>query len=242
MMNLKINSMKYLTKISETISSREIAELTGKPHNDVLKAIRAMESAWEKVNEGKFSLVEYMDAKGEKRPMYELTKTESLYVATKFNDEARAKLILRWEELETKARLLPSEDEILLLAMQTLTNRVEQQKEQLLLANATITHQAPKVEYYDTVLQSQTLIPTTSIAKELGMSATTLNKLLHESGVQYRMGNQWVLYHKYQNKGYTGTKTTIYKDSLGREQTQVHTYWTEKGKEFILSLEFIKIK
>ena len=33
-------------------------------------------------------------------PCYQLTKTETLYIATKFNDEARARLVLRWEELE----------------------------------------------------------------------------------------------------------------------------------------------
>ena len=74
----------------QTITSLEIAELTGKPHNDVLKAIRKMEEAWMKVNGGKFSLVDYKDAKGELRPCYSLTKTECLYIATKFNDEARA--------------------------------------------------------------------------------------------------------------------------------------------------------
>lgn len=95
-----------LSKVGETINakeymtSKEIATITGKPHNDVLKAIRAMESAWVKVNGGNFSLVEYTDAKGENRPMYKLTKTECLYIATKFNDEARAKLVIRWEELE----------------------------------------------------------------------------------------------------------------------------------------------
>jgi hypothetical protein len=87
---------------SPKMTSRQIAEVTGKPHNDVLKAIRNMEPAWEKVNGVKFSLVEYTDAKGEKRPMYELSKTECLYITTKFNNEARAKLVLRWEELETE--------------------------------------------------------------------------------------------------------------------------------------------
>ena len=38
------------------------------------------------------------------RPCYQLTKTECLYIATKFNDEARAKLVLRWEELEMADR------------------------------------------------------------------------------------------------------------------------------------------
>ena len=55
---------------------------------------RNMEPAWEKVNGRKFALVEYRDKKGELRPCYSLTKTECLYIATKFNDEARAKLVL----------------------------------------------------------------------------------------------------------------------------------------------------
>ena len=92
--------MKDLINKVERMTSIEIAEVTGKPHNDVLKAIRAMEPAWEKVNGGNFSRVEYKDAKGEMRPCFELTKTECLYIATKFNDEARAKLVLRWEHLE----------------------------------------------------------------------------------------------------------------------------------------------
>lgn len=103
------------------MTSLQIAEETGKPHNDVLKAIRKMESAWEKVNGGKFSLVEYYDAKGEKRPMYELTKRECLYVATKFNDEARAKLVIRWEQLETQQFTKPlSQLEIIAQSAQIL--------------------------------------------------------------------------------------------------------------------------
>lgn len=87
-----------------TMSSVEIAERTGKRHADLMKSIRAMEVAWVKVNGGKFSLVEYIDSKGEKRPMYILDHYECMYIATKFNDEARAKLVLRWAELEEEAR------------------------------------------------------------------------------------------------------------------------------------------
>ena len=82
------------------LTSLEIAEVTGKPHNDVLKAIRKMEPAWLKVNGSNFRLVDYKDSKGELRPCYSLTKTECLYIATKFNDEARAKLVIRWQQLE----------------------------------------------------------------------------------------------------------------------------------------------
>ena len=86
----------------DTMSSREIARITGKPHNDVMKSIRNMEHAWKRVNGGNFSLVEYTDKKGEMRPEYQLNKMECLYIATKFNNEARARLVIRWAELEKK--------------------------------------------------------------------------------------------------------------------------------------------
>ena len=89
-----------LTIVKETITSREIAELSGKRHDHVLDAIRKMEPNWVNLNQPNFRVVKYVDAKGEKRPEYQLTKTECLYIATKFNDEARAKLVLRWQELE----------------------------------------------------------------------------------------------------------------------------------------------
>ena len=69
----------------------------------VMEAICKMEPAWMKVAESNFRLGSYKDANGQLRPCYQLTKTECLYIATKFNDEARAKLVLRWEELERAA-------------------------------------------------------------------------------------------------------------------------------------------
>jgi hypothetical protein len=66
----------------------------------LMRAIRNMEPAWLKVNGGNFSLVEYRDKKGQLRPCYSLTKTECLYIATKFNDEARcAKWIMPWGQV-----------------------------------------------------------------------------------------------------------------------------------------------
>ena len=71
---------------------------------NVMQAIRNMEPAWEKICGRKFALTSrtITQPNGGTRevPCYQLTKTECLYIATKFNDEARAKLVLRWEELE----------------------------------------------------------------------------------------------------------------------------------------------
>lgn len=88
----------------DTMSSREIARITEKPHNDVMKSIRKMEHAWKRVTGGNFSLSEYKDSTGRKLPQYQLNKTECLYIATKFNNEARARLVIRWAELEKKEK------------------------------------------------------------------------------------------------------------------------------------------
>ena len=89
------------------MTSLQIAKIGNKRHKDVMRSIRNMEEAWYKVNGRKFALVEYTDEKGEKRPCYNLTKEECLYIATKFNDEARAKLVLRWMELESRQHQRP---------------------------------------------------------------------------------------------------------------------------------------
>lgn len=87
-----------------TMSSVEIAEMTGKLHRHVLRSIRAMEPAWVKIGGTSFGLTSYKDEQGKPRPMYLLDYRECMYIATKFNDEARAKLILRWDELEKEDR------------------------------------------------------------------------------------------------------------------------------------------
>ena len=118
--------MKEIVLNNNTMTSLQIAEVTGMRHADVMRSIRTMETAWAKVNQRNFALVEYKDAKGEMRPMYQLNKTECLYVATKFNDEARAKLVIRWEELEREKQRKPmTTAEILLQNAQAL---VEQER------------------------------------------------------------------------------------------------------------------
>ena len=90
---------------NQHMTSLEIAQVTGKQHKNVMQAIRNMEPGWEKVAGLKFQLGSYKDLNGQLRPCYILTKTECLYIATKFNDEARAKLVLRWQQLEQQQRM-----------------------------------------------------------------------------------------------------------------------------------------
>lgn len=94
----------------------------------------------------------------------------------------------------------------------------------------------PKATYYDLILQSTQLMPISLIAKDYGMGAPTLNKRLHDLGVQYNQGGTWLLYAKYQDKGYTQSKTQTYQKRDGSPGTNLHTQWTQKGRLFIYEL------
>ena len=99
----------------------------------------------------------------------------------------------------------------------------------------TIERQAPLVEYANNVFNSESTYTTTQIAKELGMSAQLLNRLLHAYGVQFKQSGQWQLYKQYEDKGYTKTRTHTYTKKDGRVQSLLTTVWTEAGRMFLHS-------
>lgn len=94
----------------------------------------------------------------------------------------------------------------------------------------------PKATYYDLILQCPSLLSVTEIAKDYGLSAKGLNKILHDNGIQYSQSGVWFLYAKYQDKGYTSTKTQNYNRPDGTQGSRVHTYWTQKGRLFLYGL------
>ena len=219
------------------MSSREIAELTGKRHDNVMRDIRNMEPAWEKVNALKFEVIEYLDSRGRKKLEYQLNKEETLYVATKYNDETRAKLIMRWKQLEVENMELKSKlnsktytiPEDYAEALLRIVDHVRTEKE---LTNK-IKEDAPKVEYYTKVMASTDTVTATTIAKDYGMTAAKFNALLHNLGVQFKQDGQWVLYHKYQNKGYTKSETIPIQRFPGVLGSATSTKWTQVGREFL---------
>ena len=94
----------------------------------------------------------------------------------------------------------------------------------------------PKADYTDKILKSKSLMTITAIAKDYGMSGNELNNKLHELGVQYKQGKQWLLYSKYHACGYTHSETITYKHRNGLEDTTLHTKWTQKGRLFLYEL------
>jgi len=204
----------------QTMTSLEIAELTGKQHKNVMQAIRNMEPAWEKVTGLKFQLSGYKDSTGRSLPCYQLTKTECLYIATKFNDEARAKLVLRWEELETEAlrraqasaRCLPSPQEIVQMADEIIGEGLRMLNE-----------------------PAEDTLTATQVAKTFNMTTLDFNAVLRDMGIQYRRHGRWNLSDDLQGRGYTAERTHVSYSLKGEKRVKVYMTWTLRGLRFLNS-------
>ena len=118
-------------------------------------------------------------------------------------------------------------------AMRQQNAKIDELSGKVRRQSSTIRKMAPKVEYYDRVLDAPDTYCVTVIAKSYGMKGWQLNQFLHEQRVQYRLHDGWVLYAKYDGKGYTRTVTCIHKYNNGTEKVRVVTKWTQKGWQFI---------
>lgn len=241
--------MEQIVKINEkgksVTTSLMIAEIFEKQHSHVIRDIRELSCSDEfrQSNFGELFIIKNIPNGGTRNdPYYEITKDGFSFLVLGYNGEKAGKFkenfIAAFNQNEA---LLQSDDYIMNRALeisrQKITNLQAQlfvKDKQIELAETTIKENAPKIEYHDKVLMSETKITSTLIAKDLGMSATALDKLLHSVGIIYKAGRTWVLYSKYQNKGYTKSMTVSYIDKQGNPQTTMHTYWTEEGRKFVM--------
>ena len=227
-MTISINSSVNNNQNGEQrMTSLEIAQLSGKQHKDVLKAIRNMESAWEKVNGRNFALVDYKDQKGELRPCYLLSKTECLYIATKFNDEARAKLVIRWQELEEER----------LMEIQQPKQKIQEIR--LLACDEEVLDEADDIlgeELEKLNRESRFCYTPTEIGKVFGMDGRDLNSFLSDQKIIRWARGQWQLTQKYLHRELTANRYSYVHGRDGRRKLVSRLVWTEKGREFVIDL------
>ena len=206
----------------QTMTSLEIAELTGKQHKHVMEAIRKMEPAWVKTCGSNFRLTSrtIVQPNGGTRevPCYQLTKTECLYIATKFNDEARAKLVLRWQELEmadvrrkmAEVRCLPEPKKILALADEIIGDGLR-----LLNAGAEDT------------------LTATQVAKTFNMTVYDFNCVLRDMGIQYRRYGRWNISDDLVARDLVRQRTHVSYSLKGEKKVRTYMTWTMNGLRFL---------
>ena len=211
---------------AQRMTSLEIAEVTGKPHNDVLKAIRKMEPAWEKVCQGKFSLTSrtLIQPNGGTRevPCYSLSKTECLYIATKFNDEARAKLVIRWQQLEQE-RLMHQGVRHLLVTDQDVIHEAE-----IIIGRTLVSFNQ----------HADGCITASDIAKAIGMEVKDLNSFLTDRKIQRWSRGKYRLTPEYEGLGLAQDRLFIYYSKDGKQKERTYLVWTPKGAEMINNIIF----
>lgn len=126
-----------------------------------------------------------------------------------------------------------SEEEIMARAVLIAQKSMERLKLENKQKDQIIGELKPKADYVDKILQNKSLIKVSAIAKDYGMSAQEMNKLLHELRIQYNQGGQWLLYAKIQDKGYTSSETHVYEKKDGSTDIRLLTKWTQKGRIFL---------
>ena len=227
-----MNELVLLIDKRVVTNSLIVAEKFGKRHDHILRDIEKLEKDVPNFGEMFQPSVEY-DAYNRTRKIYIMNRDGWTLLVMGFTGskamQFKVEYINRFNAMEEKIKAqveterpkLPMTYKEALLALV----EAEEQKEAMQLQ---ITEYRPKVEYHDTVLQSSKLVTVTNIAKDLGMGATTLNRILYEKGIQYKKGKNWVLYAKYDRlikEGYADYHINEFGQTLK---------WTEKGRKWII--------
>ena len=214
------------------VSSRDVAENFEKEHKDVIRSVENIK-AQNCALTSMFFKTTYTAGTGKAYPMYLMNRDGFSLLAMGFTGskamEWKLKYIQAFNVMERKLNIPESDDMILSRAVLIANKKVEQLQNtniQLVQENAKL---KPASDYAHAVLMSDEKLTVKQIAQNYGMTSQKLNSILEEMGIQYKVNKQWILYRKYQGKGYVvGVPFDI-----GNGKTKERTYWTRKGQAFL---------
>lgn len=205
------------------MSSREIAELTGKEHKNVLADVRRMLSELGMAS-AEFS-ADLPDGYGRLQPGFNLPKDLTITLVSGYSVVMRHRIVVRWQELEAAnagAIAVPQTlPEALRLAADLAEGKARAER-QLALA-------APKVEYADALLNSEATVLVGDVAKTLGVGVRKLFAALRAKGILLAGGAPAA---EYVQKGYLVETQAPYKDAKDVDRIRPGARVTTRGIEF----------
>lgn len=214
-------------------SSRQVAENFGKEHKDTLESIRQILAAENSATKSMFYETTF-ENRGKQYPMYLMNRDGFTLLAMGFTGKAalewKLKYIAAFNEMEKKLAEQPQLTRSQLLATALIAAHEELEEKDKRIAELT-----PDAEFARAVCIADSCRTATSIAKDYGLTAEKLNKLLYSQRVQYKDSDgQWVLYKPYQGKGYTkNRKGKAIQRSNGKTYIPNTTVWTVEGEKLI---------
>lgn len=216
-----MNMLAQFAEKQKTMGTRVIAEICEKEHFHVKRDCEVMFASLN-LDASKFGGI-YLDSMNRQQTEYLLDEELTMTLVTGYNIVLRNRVIKRWKELELQASQ-PS------YAIDDPIERAKKWIEEEKQKQAAI-HQlelaAPKVQYFDKVVDRSTLLNATQVAQKLGMSAVAMNKLLDDLDVysrnvkRARVFKQWFI-----DAGYGELKQT----ELGYSQPM----FTTKGEAWAI--------
>ena len=253
-----MNEIVYRGESNQPLTnSKLVAEVFGKNHKDVMKAIRNLTegSAQNCAVRQMFSESTYLNEQNKEQPMFIMNQDGFTLLAMGFNGKKAMEFKLKYIEafnamkrqieqsntsvpqnyLEALKSLVKSEEEKQQLALE---NKQQQEtiltisKENMELGNK-ITEMLPKVSYYDRILQSNATMTITQIAQDYGMSAVRMNKELESMKIQHKVRGQWILFAQFLKGGYVHSRAVDIIRKDGQHDVKYNTEWTTKGRIFL---------
>lgn len=230
-----MNQLVFESNNQVVTNSRNVARDFNKRHSHVLDAIDEIKGVTENSADLFYETTYIHEQNKQEYRQYLMNRDGFTLLVMGFTGKAAMKFKIAYmnafNQMEKQLEELSKPSYMLNDPIERAKKWIEEQEEVKLLEQEN-EEMKPKATYHDAVLQSESLLTVTSIAKDLGMGAPTLNKKLHELGVQYKRGGRWYLYHQHQDKGYTQSKTHL----VAAGKTKETMYWTQKGKRFIFDL------
>ena len=218
--------MNLIQSNIKTMSSREIAELTGSRHDAVRKSARRLEADRILTSPLAESVFHH---KGNAYQEFHFNKRDSLVLVARLSPEFTAAIVDRWQELEAaQAPLIPQTYAAALLE----AGRLALENESLQLEAK---ENAPKVEFYEQVTGSSDTVDMAQAAKVLnmGIGRNKLFELLRDRKVI--QGNNQP-YQKYIDCGYFRVIESKFSKPNGDISISLKTVVYQKGLTYISKL------
>lgn len=213
----------------QTMSSREIAELTGKQHAHVMRDIRQM--LIELKGEGgisKFGDTIRNPQNGQEYPIFRLPKRETLILVSGYNLTMRARIIDRWQELEAAQRPDPMR---MLNDPAAMRGILLDYTERVITLQGEVEEMRPQVQALERIAVSDGSLCITDAAKTLQVQPKALFAFMKShSWIYTRQGdNTYIAYQAKLQSGLLEHKTTVVTRSDGSEKTTTQVRVTPKG-------------